>query len=61
MMNPHISKQIVDEHRRDLLANAQRQSLVRQFSAEPRSAQSLAQRLSRRLRAIARPRPAAVA
>ena len=61
MMNPHTSKLLADEHRRDLLAAAQHQSLVRQCSAEPRSTQQLTQRLRLRLRAIVRPRPVAQA
>jgi hypothetical protein len=59
MLNPHTTKLIAGEHRRDLLASAQRQSLVQQFSAEPKSAQPITQRLRLSLRAVIRPRPAA--
>jgi len=58
MLNPHTTKLIADEHRRDMLAGAQRQSLARQVPAEPRNARQLTQRLRLSLRAITRPRPA---
>jgi hypothetical protein len=60
-LHPYTSKQLADERRRDMLAQAQHQSLVRQVSAEPRSTQQLTQRLRLRLRTILRPRPAAQA
>ena len=60
-MHPHTMKQLGDERRRDMMADAQRQSLARQVSAEPRSTHQVTQRLRLRLRAIARLRPAAQA
>jgi hypothetical protein len=63
-LHPYTSKQLADERRRDMLAHAQHQGLIRQFSSEPGNAQyvqRLTQRLTRRLRAIARPRPVAQA
>jgi hypothetical protein len=61
MLNPHTTKLIADEHRRDMLASAQRHNQARQVPAQPRSAQQLTQRLRLSLRVIARPRPAAQA
>ena len=61
MLNPHTTKLIADEHRRDMLAGAQRQSLARQVPAQPKNTQQLTQRLRLRLRAIVRPRPVAQA
>ncbi len=61
MLNPHTTKLIADEHRRDMLAGAQRQGLTRQVPAQPKNAQQLTQRLRLSLRAITRPRPAAQA
>jgi hypothetical protein len=58
MLNPHTTKLIADEHRRDMLAGAQRQSLARQVPAEPGNARQFTQRLRLSLRAITRPRPA---
>ena len=58
-INPEISKQLAAEHRRDLLADAARQSLARQIQAEPGTArhrQPLINRLWRRLRPVTRPR-----
>ena len=58
-INPEISKQLASEHRRDLLADAQQQSLARQFRAEPGTArhrQPLTYRLWRRLRPVRSPR-----
>ena len=57
-MNPEISRQLADEHRRDLLADAQQQSFARQFQAESGAArhrQPLTYRLWRRLRPVSSP------
>jgi hypothetical protein len=56
-INPEISRQLANEHRRDLLAAAQQQSFVRQFRTEPGTArhrQPLTNRLWRRLRPVIR-------
>jgi hypothetical protein len=58
-INPEISKQLADEHRRDLIADAQQQSFARQFRTESGTAQPsrrLTSRLWRRLRPVTRPR-----
>jgi hypothetical protein len=58
-INPQISKQLADEHRRDLLADAQQQSFARQVQASPATArrrQPLTSRLWRRLRPVTSPR-----
>jgi hypothetical protein len=58
-INPQISAQLADEHRRDLLADAAQQSLARKFKAESGTArprQPLTDRLWRRLRPVSRPR-----
>jgi hypothetical protein len=58
-MNPQISKQLADEHRRDLLADAQQQGLVRQVRAQrgtARHRQPLIDRLWRRVRPVTSPR-----
>jgi hypothetical protein len=59
-INPEISKQLADEHRRDLLADAAQQSLARKVKAQPKTArprQPLTNRLWRRLRPVTSPRP----
>ena len=61
LMNPCISSQLADERRRDMLADAQHRSLVRQASAHSGTTRQLTQRLRRHLRADARPRTAAAA
>jgi hypothetical protein len=58
-MHPEITKQLADEHRRDMLADAQNRRLVRQFDGDrgtARHRQPLTYRLWRRLRPVARPR-----
>jgi hypothetical protein len=58
-LNPQISKQLADEHRRDLLASAQQQSFARQVQDASRTArqrQPLTARLWRRLRPVNSPR-----
>jgi hypothetical protein len=58
-INPQISKQLADEHRRDLLADARQQRFVRQVKAESGTArrrQPLTDRLWRRLRPAGSPR-----
>jgi hypothetical protein len=60
LMNPHISRQLADARRRDMLADAQHRSLVRWVSIGPGSTRQLTQHL-RRLRAVARPGTAALA
>jgi hypothetical protein len=58
-LNPQISKQLADEHRRDLIADAQQESFARQFQAGSGTAkqrQPLTNRLWRRLRSVIRPR-----
>jgi hypothetical protein len=58
-LNPQISKQLADEHRRDLLADAQQQSFVSKVKAESGTAghrQPLTDRLWRRLRPVSSPR-----
>ncbi len=58
-INPQISKQLADEHRRDLLADAEIQSFARKVQAESKTAQHrqpLTYRLWRRLRPATRPR-----
>jgi hypothetical protein len=65
-LNPQISKQLADEHRRDLVAAAQQESLARQFQAgsgtgtrtgtgTAKQHQPLANRVWRRLRSVIRP------
>jgi hypothetical protein len=57
-INPQISKQLADEHRRDLLADAQVQSFARKVQAESGTAryrQPLTYRLWRRLRPVSSP------
>jgi hypothetical protein len=58
-INPEISRQLANEHRRDLLAEAQQQSFARQFrtgSGTARHRQPLTYRPWRRLRPVTRPR-----
>jgi hypothetical protein len=62
-LNPQISKQLADEHRRDLIAAAQQESFARQFQAgsgtgngTAKQHQPLTNRLWRRLRSVIRPR-----
>jgi hypothetical protein len=58
-INPQISKQLADEHRRDLLADAQQQNFARQFKAASgtaRDRQPRPNRLWRRLRPVTSPR-----
>jgi hypothetical protein len=58
-LNPQISKQLADEHRRDLLADAQQQTFARQVrtgSGTDRHRQPLTNRLWRRLRPVSSPR-----
>ncbi len=58
-MNPEISRQLADERRRDMLADAQQQSFARKFQAESGTARHrrpLTYRLWRRLRPVTRPR-----
>jgi hypothetical protein len=58
-INPEISRQLANEHRRDLLADAAKQSLARQIRTESRTTQPrqpLTNRLWRRLRPVTRPR-----
>ncbi|HEY6294846.1 MAG TPA: hypothetical protein VIX15_04215 [Streptosporangiaceae bacterium] len=58
-INPQISKQLADGHRRDLIADDQQRALARQFragSGPARHRQPLTSRLWRRLRPVTRPR-----
>ena len=58
-INPEISSQLANEHRRDLLADAQEQSFARQVRAGAGAAkdrQPLSYRLWRRLRPVTSPR-----
>ena len=59
-INPQISKQLADEHRRDLMADAQQHSLVQQARAvaagTAKHRQPLTSRLWRRLRPVILPR-----
>ena len=64
-LNPQISKQLADEHRRDLIAGAQQESFARQVQAgsgtgsgtgTARQRQPLTNRVWRRLRSVIRPR-----
>ena len=58
-IHPEISRQLGNEHRRDLLADAARQSLARQIRTESRTArhrQPVTNRLWRGLRPVIRPR-----
>jgi hypothetical protein len=58
-INPEISRQLANEHRRDLLADAAQASLARQIRPESgtaRHGQPLTTRLWRRLRPVTRPR-----
>jgi hypothetical protein len=58
-INPRISKQLTDEHRRDLIADDQQQILARQLRAGSGTAkhrQPLTNRLWRRRRPVTRPR-----
>jgi len=58
-INSQISKQVADEHRRDLIADAQQQALPRQLragSGTVKHRQPLTNRLWRRLRPVTRPR-----
>ena len=61
IMNPHISSHLADERQRDMLADAQRSSLVRRVSAGTESTWQLTGRLGRRWRPVAQPRTAALA
>ena len=58
-LNPQISKQLADEHRRDLIADARQQTLARQAragSGPAKDRQPLTYRLWRRLRPVTSPR-----
>jgi hypothetical protein len=58
-INPEISRQLANEHRRDLLADAQAQSFARQARTEAGTArhrQPLTYRPWRRLSPVTRPR-----
>ena len=58
-INPQISKQLADEHRRDLIADAQQQTFARQVrtgSGTAKARQPLTNRLWRRLRPVTSPR-----
>ena len=55
-LNPQISKQLADEHRRDLMADARQQSFARQVRAASGPAKPLGYRLWHRLRPVASPR-----
>jgi hypothetical protein len=58
-MHPEITRQLADEHRRDMLTDAQNRRLARQLGPEPGTArhrQPLTYRLWRRLRPVTRPR-----
>jgi hypothetical protein len=58
-INPQISKQLADEHHRDLLADAQQQSFARQSQATSGTIghrQPLTARPWRRLRPVTNPR-----
>jgi hypothetical protein len=58
-LNPQISKQLADEHRRDLTTDARQQTLARQARAGSGPAshrQPLTNRLWRRLRPVTQPR-----
>lgn len=61
LMNPHISSHLADDRRRDMLADAQRRSLVRRVSADPESTRQLTGRLGRIRRAVAQPRTSGLA
>jgi hypothetical protein len=61
-INPEISRQLANEHRRDLLADAQQQSFARQLRTEPGAArrrQPLTYRPWRRPRPVTRLEPQA--
>jgi len=58
-INPQLSKQLTDEHRRDLIGDDQQQTLARQLRARSGTAQDrqpLANRLWHHLRPVTRPR-----
>ncbi len=58
-INPQISKQLTDQHRRDLIADDQQQTLARQLRAGSGTAKHrrpLTNRLWRRRRPVTRPR-----
>ena len=58
-INPQISKQVADEHHRDLIADAQQQTLPRQLragSGTVKHRQRLTNRLWHRVRPVTRPR-----
>ena len=58
-INPQISRQLATEHRRDLIADAQQQTLPRQLrtgSGTAEHRQPLTNRLWRRVRPVTRPR-----
>jgi hypothetical protein len=57
-IHPEISKQLADEHRRDLMADAAQQSFARKVRAESGTAhrRPLTDRLWRRLRPVTSPR-----
>ena len=58
-INPQISKQLADEHRRDLIAGDQQQILARQLRAGSGTAgprQRLSDRLWHRLRSLTKVR-----
>jgi hypothetical protein len=54
-INPEISRQLANEHRRDLLADAQQQSFARRARTSSHR-QPLTSRPWRRLRPVAAPR-----
>ena len=59
-INPEISRQLATEHRRDLTADAQQQTLARQArtaSGTTTRRQPLSYRLWRRLRPVTSPSP----
>ncbi|MGH3255006.1 MAG: hypothetical protein ACRDOU_06270 [Streptosporangiaceae bacterium] len=59
-INPEISRQLADQHRSDLLADAQQQSLARQARTATGTTthrQPLSYRLWRRLRPVTTSRP----
>jgi hypothetical protein len=58
-INPQISRQLANQHRRDLIVDDQQRALARQLRAGSGTAQHrqpLSNRLWRRLRSVTRPR-----
>ena len=55
-LNPQISKQLADEHRRDLMADARQQSFARQVRGGSGTAKPLGYRLWHRSRPVLSPR-----